>query len=63
MVSIFRNILTYQFLKCTQHAILDIVNDTQDNMDKKMFSCGIFIDLKKTFDTIDHTKQMQKLTH
>ena len=47
MVSAFRNILTYQFLKCTQHAILDIVNDIQDNMDKKMFSCGIFIDLKK----------------
>jgi hypothetical protein len=25
----------------TQHAILDIVNDIQENMDKKMFSCGI----------------------
>ena len=31
----------------TQHAILDIVNSIQSNMDKGHFSCGIFIDLKK----------------
>ena len=31
----------------TQHAILDIVNKIQINMDKGMYSCGIFIDLKK----------------
>ena len=37
----------------TQHAILDIINVIQDNMDKKMYSCGIFIDLKKAFDTVD----------
>lgn len=39
----------------TQHAILDIVNKIQDNMDKGMYSCGIFIDLKKAFDTVNHT--------
>ena len=31
----------------TQHAILDIVNTVQTNMDKKMFTCGIFLDFKK----------------
>ena len=30
----------------TQHAILDIVNTIQTNMDKRLFSCGVFIDLK-----------------
>ena len=39
----------------TQHAILDIVNAIQRNMDNKLFSCGIFIDLKKAFDTVDHS--------
>ena len=38
----------------TQHAILDIVCTIQENMDKRLFSCGIFIDLKKAFDTVDH---------
>ena len=31
----------------THHALLDIVNKIQTNMDKNLFSCGIFIDLKK----------------
>ena len=38
----------------TQHAILDIVNTIQTNMDNHLFSCGVFIDLKKAFDTVDH---------
>ena len=38
----------------TQHAILDIVNTIQNNIDKRLYSCGIFIDLKKAFDTVDH---------
>ena len=47
----------------TQHAILDIINKIQDNMDKKMYSCGIFIDLKKAFDTADHDILLGKLYH
>jgi hypothetical protein len=36
----------------TQHALLDIVSKIQNNMDNKLFSCGIFIDLQKAFDTV-----------
>ena len=39
----------------TQDTILDIVNTIQSNMDKQLFTCGIFIDLKKAFDTVDHS--------
>ena len=31
----------------TTHATLDILNTIQTNMDKKLFFCTIFIDLKK----------------
>ena len=48
---------------CTQHAILDILNKIQSNVDKKLYSCGIFIDLKKAFDTVDHNVLLCKLHH
>jgi hypothetical protein len=44
----------------TQHAILELLNDIQTNMNKKLFSCGVFIDLKKAFD---HNILLNKLNH
>ena len=47
----------------TQHAILDIVNTIQTNMSQGLFSCGIFVDIKKAFDTVDHNILLIKLHH
>lgn len=47
----------------TEHAILDIVNKIQTNMDNKLYSCGVFIDLKKAFDTVNHDILLQKLQY
>ena len=47
----------------TEHAALDIINQIENNMENKMYLCGIFIDLKKVFDTVDHFILSQKLYH
>ena len=47
----------------TEHALLDIVNKIQTNMDAKLFSRGIFIDFKKGLDTVDHEILLHKLSH
>ena len=47
----------------TEHANLDIVNAIHSNMDAGKSSCGVFADLKKAFDTVDHGNLLKKLAH
>ena len=55
----------YGFRKAlkAQHAILDIVSTILTNMDKRVLSCGVFIDLKKAFDSVDHKILLHKLDY
>ena len=38
----------------TVHALILMIDKMQKAMDSKNYSCGIFIDLCKAFDTVDH---------
>ena len=42
-------------------SILDIVNTILQNMDNGKFSCGVFVDLKKAFDTVNQEILLAKL--
>ena len=47
----------------TMHALVSITEKIRDSLDAGNFACGIFIDLQKAFDTVDHDILLKKLDH
>ena len=47
----------------TIHNLIALTEEIRKNLDKGNFSCGIFIDLQKAFDSVDHDILLKKLHH
>jgi hypothetical protein len=47
----------------TYMALLSLVDDISEELNNKNYSIGIFIDLSKAFDTINHKLLIRKLNH
>ena len=47
----------------TNHALLSIVEGIRDKLDNKTFVCGVFVDLEKAFDTVNHKILLKKFEH
>ena len=47
----------------TEHALIEIVDQIKLSIDKSELTCGIFIDLSKAFDTVNHDILLGKLEH
>ena len=47
----------------TTHALTDLIEDIRKAIDENKFSVGVFIDLQKAFDTVDHKILLKKLDH
>ena len=47
----------------TTHALLDLTEEIRQHIDSNKFAIGVFIDLQKAFDTVDHHILLKKLHH
>ena len=58
----FDQIYTRQFGFRKAHSTV-IVERIRKSLDKGEFACGLFVDLQKAFDTVDHEILLSKLDH
>ena len=48
---------------CTTHALISLTETIKNYLDKKEIVSGIFIDLEKAFDTVNHSIICNKLNY
>ena len=60
---LFENQFGFRSNHNTDHAILSIVDKIQKAIDNRDYSCGVFLDFSKAFDTVNHKTLLKKLEH
>ena len=61
--AIYKHQFGFRKYHSTTHALVDLTEDIRQAIDDNKFSCGVFIDLQKAFDTVDHDILLKKLEH
>ena len=47
----------------TNHALISITDTIKESIDNNKFSCEVFLDFRKAFDTVNHKILLEKLQH
>ena len=60
---LFKNQFGFRKKCSTAHSLIEITENIKESINSGKFGCGIFIDLKKAFDTVNHVILLKKLEH
>ena len=60
---LFLNQFGFRKFHSTSHSLVEITEEIKESIDNGKYGCGIFIDLKKAFDTVNHKILLSKLEH
>ena len=60
---LFQNQFGFRKNNSTSFALIDITEKIEETIDNIKYGCGIFIDLCKAFDTVNHEILLKKLEH
>ena len=63
IVIIHRLQFGFQEKHSVEHALISLTETIRNTLDNKKFGCGIFLDLQKAFDTVNHVILLSKLEH
>ena len=58
---LFENQFGFSKNNSTSYALMDITEKIKESIDSSKFGCGIFIDLRKAFGTVNHEIILEKL--
>ena len=59
----FQNQFGFRKNNSTTFALIQITEKIKETIDDKRYGCGIFIDIRKAFDTVNHDILLRKLEH
>ena len=60
---LFENQFGFRKNNSTSYALMEITEHIKESIDKGKFGCGIYIDLRKAFDTVNHSILLKKMEH